>query len=519
MTVNNASNPLTTTQLDYVRYRAAHLHVYRTVDAGVVVGELFSFQSLADCLQMEMPQANALYQRRRLNRLMVPIRGLGTRPLRGFHLSALEEIVEVMETPGARPREDAAPEPIMVKPAFTADNFGGHYFYTIESIALQLGKSNTSIRNRLKAANMLHLQRRVYEAGDATGGRPRLGFPVEYAAQLGGAILGTYVHRDAGLNPQVGQPVSTVNRITPPDHDIPPAPAPRVMDPCPPPVAVSSPAAYAPDGETVEPWRAHMKQTCAEINAMMAAMPKPVPAEGDASDWKKQGRAHRWMTGFLPVERIYAHNPALQPADPTVAEIVERWRKAAAPIPPTIGSVDPALNPNREDFAEVFAEYVVWRQLTGHPTVAARKHQEKKAAAVKARDAAFKARDLAGVQAREAEIAAMGDGPAVPDGAYLMEALPRAMGTLRAIWKDYLDPESKEGIYTMQIDRWAAMPLATDAVSVSTEPLDHATIAREGFAQLPGDASDEDIADRVQALRDVGVPDDVIASARRARGL
>lgn len=208
------------TELAYEPYRHGHLAVYRIYVGETLTSEVFTLKSLGECLRLSPGATDSLYERRQLRHLATSVRGRPGRPLRGFPLSLLADVVLILETPGARanPRPQVQLAPVnspapggALQPAapFLKDDCPAGQFITLASIARQLGCSESSVKARLARANMMGVA--VSTGATPAGGRPRKGWTDEHAEDLLRVFTEGHVREDL--------PVAHLTPPPAPDHD------------------------------------------------------------------------------------------------------------------------------------------------------------------------------------------------------------------------------------------------------------------------------------------------------------
>lgn len=182
------------TTMRYEKVGQGHLKIYTRVEMGVVVAEAFTFESLAEVLGMAKTTLEGRYQRGKLYRWVVPIVTGHSRPLRGFPLRMLEQVVAVINTKGAMVKVEGEDEGVSARrmraehmqQLLVPIRWNGHGYYTIQALADHFGLSVTTIRAKLNTSGLM--RKAVNLGAPSGGGRPRKGFPVSLEPMLRDAI-------------------------------------------------------------------------------------------------------------------------------------------------------------------------------------------------------------------------------------------------------------------------------------------------------------------------------------------
>lgn len=167
--------------------RNGNLEVFTTYDAdGQIVRRLFTLASLSDVLGVPMSTIEGRYTRGKLKRLKVDIPSYAGRPMRGFDFARFEEVVAIIQTPGAVVLgEDAPVERVTAPLVPTMHNGKDHY--TIQALADHFGVSTTTVRNKLEAAGLL--KSAVNLGTGENGGRPKRAFPESMLGMVRQAVV------------------------------------------------------------------------------------------------------------------------------------------------------------------------------------------------------------------------------------------------------------------------------------------------------------------------------------------
>lgn len=382
MRPDQQTTPLAVT-VSHVPRGTGHLTIYRTISNGRVVSELFTLKSLADVLGKEPHTINALYQRRSLDRIMVPICNPGTRPLRGFHLRDLEAVEEILATPGARPPKVNRVNPEHV-PEFYPQEFESGRYFTIPHLAEQIGRSLTATRARLEATNLIPYLEVIPEPS-RTPGRPRRGWPEHFARKITDALV-------FGTPVEVERPQSLLGRVV------------------------------STTGTGAQPVRHDgLDDLASEVESLVANLPAPASAEPTAAPEPEV------VYNTARLEYAWQVDPTLAPASDAERRVLKDWESFATAHG---GKGDDApRDPHAPDFLErMRAAFIARRvepaeqQHEDHRREAMRLQRElKELLNLKSSDALESARQI------EAQIEALRAPPAVPDVDAFIEDVRRAM--------------------------------------------------------------------------------------------
>ena len=225
-------------------YADGRLRICETHFGGVRTAEYFTFASLVNALSLTQSQAASRYARGRLAAIKVNVPTGQSRPVRGFPLVRLADVVAVLTERGARLTDSAPPErqrnPPVGNLTATAEYHHGKPYLTIAGMADYFGVSITSVRNKLIANGLMNYAVNLYPIGG--GGRPKRGWALEHAELLESVIgssmgYSQFLARSAqalahssatSVGASVSRPQLTVVNPTPGEtlapHD-PPAPA------------------------------------------------------------------------------------------------------------------------------------------------------------------------------------------------------------------------------------------------------------------------------------------------------
>lgn len=169
------------TKIKKVQYGKHFLIVHEKYVDGQLVGEAFTLESLVHCMGIPKSTVEGRYARGRLCNWKVDMPNGYGRPARGFPLALLDQVVHILQTPGARvnvePNQDTvrvgrAPRAVSeLRPTYHQ----GAPYYTVPDLAAHFGYSETTIRKKLDKAGLLRKQ--VDLTASLNGGRPKRGFP------------------------------------------------------------------------------------------------------------------------------------------------------------------------------------------------------------------------------------------------------------------------------------------------------------------------------------------------------
>lgn len=160
---------------------AGYLEVHTKFVAGEKVLEAFTLASLAEVLDMPMTTMEGRYARARLHYWKVDIPSGSGRPVRGFPMALLAQVVEMIRTPGAcvkhSPNGDSITKPKRTKGLtdLVPTYYNNKPHFTISALADYYGYSSTTIRNKLQKAGLM--RRLVNIGSSAQGGRPTRAIP------------------------------------------------------------------------------------------------------------------------------------------------------------------------------------------------------------------------------------------------------------------------------------------------------------------------------------------------------
>lgn len=173
----------------YVQMGKGHLKIYARTVNDVPVMEAFTLASLADCLGLPAGTIEGRYHRGRLFNWKLDIPTGESRPVRGFPLQMLEQVITILTTRGARVEGAGTNEERVARAGPSSARFplkyethAGKRYITIPALADHYGVSVTTIRNKLTKAGMLG--QAVNLSAPAQGGRPRRGFRESQYSQL-----------------------------------------------------------------------------------------------------------------------------------------------------------------------------------------------------------------------------------------------------------------------------------------------------------------------------------------------
>lgn len=297
------------TRVRHERMGKGHLKIYTRYVAGVQVEEAFTFQSLADVLGLPMGTLEGRYNRGRLYHWKVDIPTGESRPVRGFALPLLGEVIRVVETPGSRVQAEGNEEFVVgrggrrgtVRTPLAIETIAGKRYITVPALAEHFGMSITTIRNKLQASGLSAVAQEI-PSSTQRGGRPRKVYPASMEEQLREAI-----DHGATFLSELDAVLAKARSVQPPPFD--------------------AQAAFArlrpakPRLELVKPADDGMDGILANVNAIMAQAPAgkpgvvgaavpledarhltPSPQDGDAPDQWAQVResalAMMRMEGF-----------------------------------------------------------------------------------------------------------------------------------------------------------------------------------------------------------------------------
>lgn len=178
----------------YIQMGKGHLKIYTRTVNDVVVLEAFTLASLADCMGLAVGTLEGRYHRGRLFNWKVDIPTGTTRPVRGFPLAQLKEVMTILSTRGARV-EGAGTNTERVTSGRVGNGaryplqyviHNGRRYITIPALADHYGVSTTTIRGKLVRSGLLSKGENLNSPSQ--GGRPRRGWPASMEAQLVDAI-------------------------------------------------------------------------------------------------------------------------------------------------------------------------------------------------------------------------------------------------------------------------------------------------------------------------------------------
>lgn len=231
--------------------------------------ELFTFASLADVLDLPPSTLEGRYARTGLKELKQDIRNNAGRPVRCFPLHMLDEVITILTTPGAqvtvnRPR-------VMQHGQLQSTIVGVHRYYTPQQLADNYGVTVTTIRNRLKAGNLLRLM--VPIPGQTRAGRPAKGYRHEDIS----AVL-EHLDKWAGFRTTV-PPITIPVVLPPPSDGLPGKPELAAAQPVKPSLPTFGATAPARADHNTALAQSHREVTSEEFAASIAELEKELEAE------------------------------------------------------------------------------------------------------------------------------------------------------------------------------------------------------------------------------------------------
>lgn len=181
------------TKIRRVQMGRGYLKIYSRMVNDQVLTEAFTLQSLAECMGLPAGTVEGRYHRGRLFNWKIDIPTGESRPVRGFPLPLLEQVMTILTTRGARVESTGNTDKVVgrqpkgdAKFPLVYEKHAGQQYITIPALADHYGRSTTAIRNRLVKSGLL--AKAVNLNSPAQGGRPRRGWPVSLQAQLIDAI-------------------------------------------------------------------------------------------------------------------------------------------------------------------------------------------------------------------------------------------------------------------------------------------------------------------------------------------
>lgn len=177
-------------KISHVKMGEGYLEVRTALRGDTVLSETFTLASLGEVLGMPKSTLEGRYIRGNLKYWKVDIPMPAGRPARGFLKAQLQDVINILTTPGARVehtpnRSDVSGLRVSrmdLIPTFQ----GGERFYTTQAIADHFGLSATAVRHKLQKSGLY--RRMTFLGSGPHGGRPRRAAPASMMADVKMAI-------------------------------------------------------------------------------------------------------------------------------------------------------------------------------------------------------------------------------------------------------------------------------------------------------------------------------------------
>jgi hypothetical protein len=163
-TQDNPIVPVLTVHVHEQPFRGGKLEILSHVRGEKQVSQVFTFESLVNCLGLTMVVGNGRYQRGNLKTISISTRNGYGRSVRAFHMDDLDTVVAVMTTRGMSLKREADKARMVpgARPQPRRDAYGyvspivvnGQNYFTMKSIGLAYGMAEATVRRRISLAGL-----------------------------------------------------------------------------------------------------------------------------------------------------------------------------------------------------------------------------------------------------------------------------------------------------------------------------------------------------------------------------